>query len=237
MHAVRQPRAGTQTGVGADHRLRPDFGAFKMGEGPDLGPLEHRAVGKHAVRPHAHPVGEHHVAGEDAADVDRHVQAALERAAHLEPRRIEQRHPGAQEPLGLAPLIEAFELGQLRLVVYAGHFRRILRFYADHRHGLAHRGSDDVGQIVFALGVGVGERLEPTGEAGSGQDHHAGVDLIDRAHLRIGILFLDDGANAPARVAHDAPVAPGIGQPRGEDRQRLAALGRFQQAGKRLRPQ
>ena len=56
---------------------------------------------------------------------------------------------------------------------------------------------------------------------------HAGVDLADQPLLGAGIALLDDAQQPPARVAHHAAIAAGIGELRGQ--QRKAALARVRQ--------
>jgi hypothetical protein len=66
-----------------------------VGEGVDHRAGRDAGVADHAVRADAHAVAQHDLALEDAADVDLHVLAALQRAAHIESRRVGQAHAGS----------------------------------------------------------------------------------------------------------------------------------------------
>jgi hypothetical protein len=97
-------------------------------------------------------------------------------------------------------------------------------------------GSDDVGQVVLALGVVILQRPHPARQRLRGRGHDAGVDLSDGALLGVGVLVLDDAAHGFA-VAQDAAVAGGVGQIDGQQCQPLAGADLGQRPGRRAADQ
>ena len=78
----------------------------------------------------------------------------LERAAHVEARRIDERDAREHELGGALPAIRGLELGELQLVVDAQHFG--LAVGAMHGGTLSpsfDRHRDDVGEVVLALRI------------------------------------------------------------------------------------
>jgi hypothetical protein len=189
--------------------------------------MKHRVVGdahvgQEAVRADPHVVAQAHVALEDAVDVDLHVLAAGERAAHVEARRVRQPHALLHQRAGLAQLVGALELRQLQRAVDAVHFHRLGGRRGHHRAPVRHRELHDVGEVVLLLRVVVGQAREPGFQLRGGHGHEAGVDLADPALLLAGILVLHDRLDRVA-APHDAPVARGVGHLHGQQREPLAA--------------
>ena len=67
------------------------------------------------------PVAEAHLALEHDVDVDEDIAAVLERAAHVDARRIGERHARQHQLLRHLRATRAFDLRQLRLVVDPEH--------------------------------------------------------------------------------------------------------------------
>ena len=68
---------------------------------------------QHAVRADGHPVAQANHALEHAADVDRHVRAAGERAADVDAVRVGQRDPRVEQRVGLRALVAPLEVREL----------------------------------------------------------------------------------------------------------------------------
>ena len=178
---------------------------------------------------HRQPGAEAPGLGGEAGD----VAAADQLAAHVDACRVAQRDAFGQQALGVLALMDAFEFGQLRLVVHAQRFRHARRLRAHHRNAVAYGGGDHVGQVVLALGVVVRQLVEPAGELAAGHDHDAGVHFADGALGVGGILLLDDAHDAAFAVAHDAAIAGRVVEADGEDGE-LVVAGRFGQLDQRV---
>lgn len=207
-----QLRARAKPAVGTDAGVFAHFGAVAVREGKNLRPAAHNRVLEDAIGAHANLVFEHDVTLEHTTDVDFHVAAAGEASADVDAFGIEERHPVFEELMRLRTLPHAFESGELNLGVHALHFIDVARMNGGDR-GVFRRGEPDhVRQIVFALGVLVGEVREPALETVGRKHHDARVHLADSLFLNRGILFLHDGRDAPEFVAHDAAVSRRIGK-------------------------
>ena len=134
--------------------------------------------------------------------------------------------------LDQAPAHQALGLGQLAAIVDAGH---LLFVDQDGRRPDAAGGAlDDVGQVVLALRVlrhQLGHRLAQKID-GRGVD--AGVDLVDLALGRRGVLVLDDAGHLPLAVADHPPVAGGVRHPRAQHGQPLGLHRLVDQRGQGL---
>ena len=71
-------------------------------------------------------------------------------------------------------------------------------------------GGEHVGEVVLALRVVVGQVRQPALQRGGFGGDDAGVDDADAALFLVGVLLLDDGADAAFGIAHDAAVAGGV---------------------------
>ena len=80
--------------------------------------------------------------------------------------------------------------------------------------------SHDVGQIVFALGIGGLEAVERGKEKVGRNAVYPGVDFPDAALLGRGVTRLHDADHLAVGVANDTPVLSGVGALGGQDRQR-----------------
>ncbi|KJJ10160.1 hypothetical protein HMPREF3156_02810 [Neisseria sp. HMSC06F02] len=106
---------------------------------------------------------------------------------------------------------DAFEFGELEFVVHAGG-----KVGGAHLDGMdfdavGNGFGDEVGQVVFALGVVAGEAVQPVFQFGVGQDEDACVDFADGFLGGVGVFFFDDGGYAALAVADDAAQACRVG--------------------------
>jgi hypothetical protein len=123
--------------------------------------------------------------------------------------------------------VNALELGQLGAAVHAQCFPIVTGLGGDDGHALSDRGGNDIGKVVLALGVVVGEAGEPSAQCRGGRSEDAGVDFMNGARGLVGVFVLDDSANCAA-LADDAAVAGGVGQVDGEKRQGAIRCGLYQ---------
>ena len=110
----------------------------------------------------------------------------------------------------------------------------IVGLHRDHGHIVGHRGRHDIGEVVLLLRVVVFQLGQPAPEPRRRHGKKAGVDLADRELRGSRVFLLDDARDAPRGIAHDAAVAGGIGNFRGEHRHAFAR--RFEHALERRRP-
>ena len=240
MHFAAQLCAGAQAGKGADQRALAHGGsslfAVNVGVGVDDCARRDARVGDAAVGANAHALAQFHAASEHAVHVDLHILAADQLPTHagagvvaqVKAGRVGQAHALLHQGAGLAQLVGALQLGQLQGAVHARHLQGIGDAVGHHGHTVGHGHGDDVGEVVLALGVVVGEPREPGREQARRDGHDAAVHLGDGA-LRIGGVFvLNDALHGAVGIAHDAAVAGGVGQRDGEQRQPLATTGGHQ---------
>ena len=121
-------------------------------------------------------------------------------------------------------LPDAFKARELRLGVDPLDFKAAARTGRIDAHAVAHRQTDDVGEVVLALGVGGFQFREPPGKARRRQQHDDGVDFADLLLAFGGVFLLDDRHNA-ALLAQDAAVAGRIAQ-NGRQNRHAVACGR-----------
>src|SRR6185369_12834466 len=188
--AAAQPRERTDPGVLADARAERFAVDQRVGQdrraGGDAGVLQ-RAVGADADL-----VAELDDAFENAADVDLDVAAATQLAAGVETRRVGDADALGHETRGGRALVAALEVGELRRAVDAEHLGFARRRDADDTDAFADGDADDVGEVVLAGGVVVGERRQPALQVPRRRRHRAGVDLAKRTHVGAGVLLFDD---------------------------------------------
>ena len=226
VHLVAELRTGSQARERPDQRAAANAHAELLAV--DVGErMDHRAgtddrIADHAVRADAHAVGQLDAPFEHAVDVHFDVAAAQQLAAQVEAGRVGQAHARVHQLLGPRALVAPLQLGQLARAVDPQHLGVAARMRGDHRHAVGDGHRDDVGQVVLALRVVVAQAAEPALERRGGRGHHAGVDLADLALRRRRVLVLDDALHRVA-IAHDAPVAAGVGQLDGQQRQAFTA--------------
>jgi hypothetical protein len=122
-------------------------------------------------------------------------------------------------------LVGAFQLGQLQGAVHTRHLQGVVDAVGRHAPAIGHGHGDDVGQVVLALGVVVGQAREPGFEQARRHGHDAAVDFIDGALGFARVLVLDDARHLSCAIAQDAAVARGVGQAHGQQRQLPAGHG------------
>ena len=207
MHVLRQASAGPQPRERPDAATLAELGVVEMREGEHLGAGADADVFQHAVRSHPDVVAEAHAALEHAVDVDRNVAAALERAAHVDARRVGQRHAGLEQPPRFAPLPDALQHGELLHGIDAGDFPLVLGLDGEHRHGVGHGERHQIGEVILVLRIVIADLRQPWREPPRAQAKKPGIDFADGELARRGILLLDDARDALRRVAHDAAIA------------------------------
>ena len=207
MNACAQLGAGAQARVGSDDAAGTGFGILDVAEGGDARAGADDGIFQHTMRTDLDAVAEDNTAFEDAAHVDRHVTAAVELAAHVDPVGVEQRDALLHEQQGVAVLVQALQFGQLHLAVHAEHFPGSIGLRRRHRHAFVDRQPHDVGEVVLALRVVVVQGRQPAQQRRGRRDHETRVDLGQGALLIGSIPFLDDALDAPFLVAHDAAIA------------------------------
>src|SRR5690606_1155723 len=199
--------AGPQPGVGPDITVFTHLGALQVTEGLDhAAALDHR-VADHAVGTDDHVVFYHHPALEHHVDVYADIPADGHLTTHIQPRRVRQGGALHHQPLGFTPLPAALQHGQLLAVVGPHDFQLVRRLGHFHRHSAGDRQGNQIGQVVFALGVVVGQAGQPVCRLAARQHHDAGIAFVDLQLFRRGVLLLDDGLNPAALVTDDPSIA------------------------------
>ena len=108
-------------------------------------------------------------------------------------------------------------------VVRPLHFHRVVRLLGGDHQAIGNGHGDDVGKVVLALGVVVGQTAHPVGQARCGHGENAGVTFLDRLLRFAGVLVLDDSGHVTRRVTHDPTVTGRVMQRHGEQAQLLLA--------------
>ena len=88
---------------------------------------------------------------------------------------------------------------------------------------VGHRQPNDVGKVVFTLGIVIADAVEPAAQVGGGGAQDPGVTFQHLPLLGARVLMLDDAHHPSSRVTQDAPVAAGVVQFHGEQRQGLGS--------------
>ncbi len=129
-------------------------------------------------------------------------------------------------------------LGELDSGVHPHRLEGLLGGGGAHEQSLAVEHLDHIGEVVLALGVLGGKAVE-MGEQHRGVEAvRAGVDLGEVVLVGTQVLLLDDRGDSAIAIAHDAAVVAGVGQVRGEQRERgTAALAHRYEAGDGVGPQ
>ena len=210
-------QAGEWTGIAALTQDR----TVDMAVGLDHHTLAQGTVLDHAVRADLDVIFNDHATFEDHVDIDQHVTAYGDFTAYVKTCRIAQGDAQCHQTARFAELVVTLELGQLPAIVGALHFHRVQRLLGGDHQAIGHSHGDDVGQVVLALSVVVGQTAQPFGQARARNSEDAGVAFLD-GFLRVaGVFVLDDCCNLTLGVAHDAAIAGGIIQGDGEQAQLL----------------
>ena len=139
---------------------------------------------------------------------------------HIEAVGIQEGHPFAHQVLGEAALIASLQIRELQAVIDAQDLLLPVRLTGGDGLAIRRRQGDDVRQVVLALGIVVSQSREPIFQLGSVGHQEAGVDFRDGEFGRAGVPGLDDRPHLAVIASHDAAIASGIGEGRGQDAQR-----------------
>ncbi len=170
---------------------------------------------------------------EDAVDIDLDITAANQLAAQIEAGRIGQSDPGFHQLLGGALLEPAFQMRQLQRAVDTQHLGFVSGHCMNHRHAVGNRHRDDIGQVILALAIVVGQPRQPLLQLGGRRRHHAGIHLAELPLRLAGVLVFDDAGDLAIRIADDPAVAGRVGEFDGQQRQSFAGTCRQQSLGGR----
>ena len=95
------------------------------------------------------------------------------------------------------------------------------------RYARLYRHAEQIGQVVLALRIGVGQCTEPRRQITRRQTENAGIHLGDLALFICRIFFFDVTDHVTRTIPHDTAIAGGVGQLLGY--QPDALTGRLQQ--------
>ena len=104
------------------------------------------------------------------------------------------------------PLPDALERGQLHFRINAGDFPIMLRGNRVHGQPRLHGHAKQVGQVILALCVRVGQCTQPGGEVARWQAKNAGIHFRNFALFVSRVFFLDVANDLTRRVTHDTAV-------------------------------
>ena len=204
VHIRPQRRAGPEAGVRPDDRAFADLRVLQVAEAADVRALRDR-----------HARADHHVRLDDHIAADPRVERQEHGFGRDERRPV--RHGGA----AIAALEDRLHLSQLRAVVDAQHL--LQRAYAvRHAQAFADGEAHQIGQVVFALGVGGADLRQRPPQVAVVAGDDAGVDERQRTLFGRGVRLLPDGGEIAAGVEDEPPVAAGVGGVEAERRQRRA---------------
>ena len=203
MRLVAERRARTQPRIRSEHDVRAGRAAFDVRERIDARAGADRRIADHAVRADRHVVRERHAPFEHAVHVDRHIAAAFQRAAHVDARRVQQRHARDEQRVRHVALMNPLEFGELLLAVHAERFPLVV--------GL--RGDDFDARFESRARPRRSDRTRParcrssatratSSSCSRRRDDDAGVDLGDLPLVGARVLLLDDALHLAA--AHRA---------------------------------
>ena len=125
-------------------------------------------------------------------------------------------HRGGAQAL----LQHGFGFGKLRLGIDAAHV--VLLGFDRHRLQAHLAGNGNrIGQIVFALGVGIADPLENRQRLAAGKRHQPAIAEADFALVRAGVALFADGDELIA-LRHQPAIAGRVGRPESKHRDRCA---------------
>src|SRR5712691_7527513 len=218
VHVGGEARARPDAGVGTDAAVRADVGLLDVAEWLDRRAGRDFHALQNAVGPDGDAVTQPHLAFEHAIDIDGHIAAAGKHAANVAARRVGERHPLLHERVHKVALVDALQFRELAAAVHTERLPRGVCPRRHHRHALPRCEHDDIGEVIFLLGIVVFQFREPGFELPCRRDNDTGVYLAERALPRRGVLFLDNAHN-PFAVSYDAPIPCGVVRCRGEQAQ------------------
>ena len=190
---VGQPGAGADARERADARARADGRALDMAEG-----MDGRAVGD------ADSGAEHHMR------LDRDI--APKPGVECEPHAfgVDQSRTLVEHVLAPAALPFQFEMGELGAAVDARGFIGIALDH--HRPAALARGDvDDIGQIIFARRIVVGDLGQPAEQIGRAHRHHPRIAQAHRAFFLGGVAKFDHLGDLVALAQYDPAIIGGVG--------------------------
>ena len=159
--AFQQFGARAQTGKWTDGAGCLQLGIFHHAVGANFAVIADGAVFDHAAGADFHSIAQHHVAFHNNVSIDLYIAPVLQRTAQIETRRIAQHHARQQQLFRLLRLVDALQARKLQAVVDAFDFAQALRMHCDDLVSFLVRHGDDIGDVVFALSVVIGEFRQP----------------------------------------------------------------------------
>ena len=84
------------------------------------------------------------------------------------------------------------------------------RRYGGDFDAIIHRHFDDIGQVIFALGIVIGQVIEISMQNIIGDTVHTAIDFSDLSLLIVGIFFFNNGDYLVV-VTHNTPQAKRVG--------------------------
>ena len=107
-------------------------------------------------------------------------------------------------------MIYTFQLGQLQTIVDAHHLGIINGLNGVNMNSIRDCQTDDIGQIIFALGVLIVQPVKPRFQQSTVDSKNARIGFMYAALLRIGIFFLNNSQHFATFIADDATIASRI---------------------------
>ena len=209
--------AGTKPRIGADDRAGAHLRPLKMAKGANLDAF-----------------GDRYAGAEHGIGADRHIRAEYRIEAEPGGRRIQERRPVFHRCLAETRLQHRFRLGELGTVVDAHDFFR--RCHSMDAIEAASAGaSDDIGEVIFALGVVVADVVEKGKEMPAVDRDDAGIAQCNLGVDGIGVEALDDALKPAVRPKNEAAVCGVVVGLESEYRERRAGAPGSQQGVERLR--
>ena len=84
------------------------------------------------------------------------------------------------------------------------------RRYGGNFDAIIHRHFDDIGQVIFALGIVIGQVIEISMQNIIGNTVHTAIDFSDLSLLIVGIFFFNNGDYLVV-VTHNTTQAKRVG--------------------------
>ncbi|MNL33866.1 hypothetical protein D3C87_1558000 [compost metagenome] len=129
-----------------------------------------------------------------------------QRPTQIKPRRIAQHHARQQQFFSLLSLVNTFQTGELQAVVHALNFAQTLGMNSDNLIPFVVRQGNDIGDVVFTLGIVVVQFCEPALHVRAVGDQDTGIDFLNLALFVRGIFVLNNAGHF-AVFTRDAAIA------------------------------
>ena len=224
-HEVADVRAGIQLAARSQARERADRARTMRDNAVQVAMRLHHGTGSKLhipetrERANAHVITEGDLAFEDHVDVQLHILAGADRAAHVDAQRVGKAHTGTQQCVCRALSIRSLQRGELQRIVRTRRFQWIGAFHAECSAIFLRRHAKDIGEVILALYVVAAEPADPATQGLRLGDEDAGVDQVDCTLRCIGVLFLDHRLHLACTSTQHAAITTRIDQPRGEQAQ------------------